>query len=58
MLAEKAQNTAEMIDVVKSEFYRLIGEGYKAMNDGRISTIDEVREKIDPRRKNREWMRW
>lgn len=53
MSAEKAQNIAEVIDAAKSEFYRLIGEGYKAMNDGRISTIDEVREKINQRRMNR-----
>ena len=45
MLAEEAQNTAEVIDAAKSEFYRLIGEGYKAMKDGRISTINEVRER-------------
>lgn len=51
MLAEKAQNTAKAIDAARSEFYRLIGEGYKAIKDGRISTIDEVRGKIDQRRK-------
>ncbi len=51
MLAAKAQNTAEVDDTAKLEFYRLIGEGYKAMQDGRTSTIEEVREKIDQRRK-------
>ena len=45
MLAAKAQNTAEVNDTVRLEFYRLIGEGYIAMQDGRISTIEEVREK-------------
>ena len=35
------------------EFYRLIGEGYKAMQDGRTSTIDEVREKLKKRREER-----
>lgn len=51
MIAGKVQNTAEVIDATKSEFYRLIGEDYKAIKNGRISTIDEVREKIDQRRK-------
>jgi hypothetical protein len=31
----------------------LIGEGYKAMQDGRTCTIDEVREKLKKRRKER-----
>ena len=52
MLAAKAQNMAEVNDTAKLEFYRLIGEGYKAMQDGRTSTIEEVREKIDQRRKD------
>lgn len=52
MLVDEEQNTAAVIDAAKSEFYRLIGEGYIAIKDGRISTIDEVREKIDQRRKN------
>ena len=53
MLAAKAQNMAEVNDTAKLEFYRLIGEGYKAMQDGRTRTIEEVREKIDQRRKDR-----
>ena len=36
-------------DTAKLEFYRLIGEGYKAMQAGRTSTIDEVREKLKKR---------
>ena len=51
MLAIKAQNTTEVNDTAKLEFYRLIGEGYKAMQDGRTSTIEEVKEKIGQRRK-------
>ncbi len=53
MLVTKAQNTVELNDTTKLEFYRLIGEGYKAMQDGRTSTIEDVREKIDQRRKDR-----
>ncbi len=53
MLAAKAQNNVEVNDTAKLEFYRLIGEGYKAMQDGRTRTIEEVREKIDQRRKDR-----
>lgn len=53
MLAANAQQAIEPIDTTKLEFYRLIGEGYKAMQDGRTSTIDEVREKLNKRREKR-----
>lgn len=53
MLATNAQHVIEPTDTTKLEFYRLIGEGYKAMQDGRTSTIDEVREKLEKRRKER-----
>ena len=42
-----------MIQYLKLELYRLIGEGYKAMQEGRTSTIEEVREKLEKRRKER-----
>ena len=47
MLAAKPQTVVETPDTAKLELYRLIGEGYKAMQDGRTSTIEEVREKIN-----------
>ena len=47
------QHVIEPTDTAKLEFYRLIGEGYKAMQDGRTSTIDEVREKLKERRGER-----
>ena len=50
MLATNTQQVIEPTDPAKLEFYRLIGEGYKAMQDGRTSTIDEVREKLKKRR--------
>ena len=53
MLATNAQQVIEPIDTTKLEFYRLIGEGYKAMKDGRTNTIDEVREKLKKRREER-----
>lgn len=43
----------ETPDIAKLELYRLIGEGYKAVQDGRTSTIEEVREKLEKRRKER-----
>ena len=46
-MATNAQKVVETTDTGKLEFYRLIGEGYKAMQDGRTSTIDEVRERIE-----------
>lgn len=53
MLATKSQAVAETSDTEKLELYRLIGEGYKAMQEGRTSTIEEVREKINKRRAER-----
>ena len=53
MLATNTQQVIEPTDTAKLEFYRLIGEGYKAMQDGRIITIDEVREKLKNRRDER-----
>ncbi len=53
MLATNPQHVIEQTDTTKLEFYRLIGEGYKAMQDGRTSTIDEVREKLKKRREER-----
>lgn len=37
----------------KLELYRLLGEGYKAMQDGRESTLDEVVERLNARRNER-----
>ena len=49
----KPKTDREMPDAAKLEFYRLIGEGYRAMRDGRTSTIEEVRDKLKSRRKDR-----
>lgn len=35
----------EQEDIAKLELYRLIGEGYRAMQEGRTSTLDEVKNK-------------
>ena len=53
MLAINGQKVVESTDIEKLEFYRLIGEGYKAMQDGRTSTIDEVREKLKKKKEER-----
>ena len=37
-------------DVAKLELYRLIGEGYLAMQEGRINTIDEVKKNLEKQR--------
>ena len=58
MLANKPQAVLDASDVAKLELYRLIGEGYKAMQDGRTSTIEEVRVKLENRRKERGKMMW
>ena len=36
----------ENTDATKLELYRLIGEGYKAMQEGKVSSIDDVCERI------------
>lgn len=51
MLMMNVQKTIEKTDSSKAEFYKLIGEGYQAMQEGRTSTIEEVKEKINLRRK-------
>ena len=53
VLATNQQKEIEPTDTAKLEFYRLIGEGYKAMQDGRTITIGEVREKLQNRREER-----
>lgn len=52
-LATKTQITTETLDSAKLELYRLVGEGYKAMQEGRVSKIEEVREKLEKRRKDK-----
>lgn len=53
MLTAKSRK-ARKEDISKLELYRLIGEGYKAMQDGRVSTIEEVKARIEKRRAERE----
>lgn len=44
----------ENTDAAKLELYRLIGEGYKAMQEGKISSIDDVCVRIKKRRAERD----
>lgn len=37
-------------DEAKLELYALLGQGYKAMQEGRESSIEEVKERIKQRR--------
>ena len=53
MMAANIQQVSEPTDKSRLDFYRLIGEGYKAMQEGRVSTSDEVREKLKKRREER-----
>lgn len=52
MLSTKVQNFEEIHDTARMELYRLIEEGYKAMLEGRINTMEEVREKINQRKQD------
>lgn len=42
------------MDIARLKLYALIGEGYKAMLEGRVSSVDEVRERLNQRRNYRE----
>jgi hypothetical protein len=55
MLAVQQPKVDEKIKEEKSrlEFYRLIGEGYKAVEEGRESTLEEVVERLEKRREGR-----
>lgn len=53
MSTTNSQRVVETSDKSKLEFYRLIGEGYKAMQDGCTSTVDEVKDKLNRRREER-----
>ena len=44
----------ENTDSAKLEFYRLIDGGYKAMQEGRGSSIDDVCERIKKRKSERD----
>ncbi|MCL2052349.1 MAG: hypothetical protein FWG91_11590 [Lachnospiraceae bacterium] len=40
-------------DAAKLELYRLLGEGFRAVQEGRTSTLQEIKEKVDKRRAER-----
>lgn len=50
MLAANKQINHENDDTAKLELYRLIGDGYKAMQEGRTSSLEEVKQKLEKRR--------
>ena len=52
-MTKNQQETNKIQDIRKLELYRIIGEGYKAMQDGRISEIEDVREKLRQQRIHR-----
>ena len=54
MIMTGAQKTVNAPDNSQLEFYKLIGEGFQAMHEGRNSTIEEVRELLETRRKERD----
>ena len=37
-------------DAARLELYRMIGEGYLAIEEGRVSTFDEVKKNLEKRR--------
>ena len=53
MLAIKPQPAKETSDTAKLELSPPTRHRYKALQDGRTSTLEEVREKVEQRRKER-----
>ena len=53
MAMANAQKAVELSNKERLEFYRLIGEVFKYIQDGRTSTISEVREKLEKAREKR-----
>ena len=53
MVPANTQCTIKSPDVAKAEWYRLIGEGYKAVQAGDTSTLEEVTEHLKKRREER-----
>lgn len=47
MNSQKADNKE---DAARLELHRLIGEGYLAMKEGRVSTFEEVKKNLEKRR--------
>ena len=45
-----SQKSDNREDASKLELYRLIGEGYLAIQEGRIHSIDEVKKNLEKRR--------
>lgn len=52
-MTKNQQETNKIQYIRKLELYRIIGEGYKPMQDGRISEIEDVREKLRQQRIHR-----
>ena len=52
-MTKNQQETDKIQDIRKLEFYRILGKGCKAMQDGRISIIEDVREKLRQQRIHR-----
>ena len=50
MFTVNSQKVIKTTENAKTELYKLIGEGYRAMQDGKTSTIEEVKEKLNQRR--------
>lgn len=53
MLVTSKQRKFETAETAELEFYKLIEEGYKAVQDSRISTIEEVKKRTQQRREAR-----
>lgn len=53
MMTASTDTIVRTTDSAKKELYRLLAEGYQAMQDGQICTIEEVKDAITKRRLER-----
>lgn len=53
MISANRKSNEVVSDEAKLELYRLLGEGHKAMQDGRESSLEDVLARLQTRRKER-----
>ena len=50
MLTASVKKTVDTVDSSKGELYQLIEEGFQAIREGRVCTIEEVKEELNKMR--------
>jgi len=50
MMTTSTETIVRTTDSAKKELYKLLAEGYQAIQDGQICTIEDVKDAIEKRR--------